>query len=204
MVVRNRDDFSEPVKRVVAQRVNYCCSNPGCGAQTGGPQSDQSKALNLGVAAHIAAAAPDGPRYDANQSEEMRKGTENAIWLCQNCAKLIDNDSARFPASLLQDWKRRAEQSASDRIGKPSSVEPPIPIGDKWVSMPYVEKAGIPEEQRKLGYECRWSSAKYEAERVDIDGWERVIFTERDGTRCYLKIKDPTAGGYMILLRRKL
>src|SRR5579871_1727431 len=56
-----RDDFSEEVKRTLAARVNYFCSNPDCRAQTTGPQVDPSKVLNVGVAAHITAASDGGP-----------------------------------------------------------------------------------------------------------------------------------------------
>ena len=61
---KTRDDFGEEVKRAVAARVGHRCSMPGCGATTSGPRIDSSKSLNLGVAAHITAAALGGPRYD--------------------------------------------------------------------------------------------------------------------------------------------
>ena len=90
-----RDDFPEEVKRIVAARVGNQCSNPDCRALTSGPQIDPTKALNVGVAAHITAAAPGGPRYDPSLTPEERRHPDNAIWLCQNCAKLVDNDPAQ-------------------------------------------------------------------------------------------------------------
>src|SRR5258708_32968847 len=95
-----RDEFSENTKRVVAARVAYRCSNPECRAPTTGPQVETSRTLNVGVAAHISAAAPGGPRYDPALSSEQRSDIANAIWLCQNCAKLIDNDAQRFTPRL--------------------------------------------------------------------------------------------------------
>ncbi len=68
--------------------------------------------INLGVGAHITAASPGGPRYDPSLSSQQRESAENGIWLCQNCAKLIDNDSARYPAEALRQWKAKAESSA--------------------------------------------------------------------------------------------
>ncbi len=59
-----RDDFPNAMKRALPERVNFCCSKPDCRAPTSGPQADASKAVNVGVAAHITAAAPGGPRYD--------------------------------------------------------------------------------------------------------------------------------------------
>jgi hypothetical protein len=46
----------------------------------------------------------------------------NGIWLCQTCAKLVDNDAQRFPADLLREWKAGAEAEALQRIGKTSST----------------------------------------------------------------------------------
>ncbi|RXG88729.1 hypothetical protein [Bradyrhizobium zhanjiangense] len=36
----------------------------------------------------------------------------NGIWLCQNHAKLIDDDEIAFPATLLREWKDTAERMA--------------------------------------------------------------------------------------------
>jgi hypothetical protein len=118
-----RDEFTHTVKRTIALRVNYRCSNPICGANTSGPQLDPVKSLSVGVAAHITAAAPGGPRYNSNLSEEQRKSSENGIWLCQNCAKLVDNDPLRFAEDLLRHWKQAAEQCALQQIGRRSPFD---------------------------------------------------------------------------------
>ena len=113
-----RDDFREEVKRILAARVGNFCSNPNCRALTSGPQNDTAKALNVGVAAHITAAAQRGPRYDPSLSSEQRCHPNNGIWLCQTCAKLADNDAAQFPTDLLRAWKTMAEHHARTNIGK--------------------------------------------------------------------------------------
>lgn len=112
------DDFSDPVKRALASRVGNLCSNPECRALTSGPQDDPAKAVNLGVAAHITAASPGGPRYDAELLPEERSAPSNGLWLCQNCAKLVDNDAVRFGVDLLLRWKGTAEADARNRVGK--------------------------------------------------------------------------------------
>lgn len=117
-ILRVRDDFSEVVKRTVAARVNHLCSNPSCRAPTSGPQEHSSKSLNVGVAAHITAASQGGPRYNPAQTAEERRHPDNAIWLCQNCAKLVDNDESRFTESELRKWKQDAEAEALAKIGK--------------------------------------------------------------------------------------
>ena len=113
-----RDDFGEDTKRILAQRVGGQCSNPTCRAKTSGPQVNPAKALNVGVAAHITGASPEGPRYREDFDSDARKHPSNGIWLCQNCAKLVDNDEEQFPETTLRAWKAKAEQEALGVIGK--------------------------------------------------------------------------------------
>src|SRR5258708_16326923 len=54
-------------------------------------------------------------------SERDRRSASNGIWLCQNCAKLIDNDLQTYPVSLLWNWKGVAEEEARTRVGQTSS-----------------------------------------------------------------------------------
>lgn len=113
-----RDDFNSATRRVLAERVAYRCSNPDCRAPTAGPQVRPEGALNVGVAAHITAASAAGPRFNSALSESERSDIGNGIWLCQTCAKLIDNDVERYTESLLRNWKRSAERDALAAIGK--------------------------------------------------------------------------------------
>ncbi|MCL4267590.1 MAG: hypothetical protein KJ069_30740 [Anaerolineae bacterium] len=113
-----RDNFSPNVKRVVAQRVAYHCSNPKCNRSTTGPQIEETKSVILGVCAHITAASPGGPRYDPNLTSKERKSPKNAIWLCQFCAKLIDADELKYPKEKLFEWKVSAERAAQKELEK--------------------------------------------------------------------------------------
>jgi hypothetical protein len=135
---------------------------------------------------------------------EERANIANGVWLCQNCAKLVDNDQARFTAKVLHAWKAAAEEAALDQVGKTSPQRVAVTIVDKWVNMSYPEKAGIIEELTNEGHDVRWSAANKESERVDLEGWEPVLLDQPDGTRARLKIRDdPFIGGYLILLKRK-
>jgi hypothetical protein len=111
-----RDDFAKRTIDILAKRVNYRCSNPNCRKPTSGPREDPTKAVNIGVAAHITAASEGGSRYDPRLTSEERKHPDNGIWLCWNCSKLIDNDPERYPTDLLHQWKRQAEQMALDEL----------------------------------------------------------------------------------------
>lgn len=108
-----RDDFSAGTKELLARRVGFTCSNPECQQVTSGPQANPAGSVNIGVAAHISAASPGGARYEADLSPEQRADSSNGIWLCQTCAKLIDNDPIRFSRAVLEGWKRAAERSAA-------------------------------------------------------------------------------------------
>lgn len=111
---RKRDDFTSTTKSKIASRVGYRCSAPNCRRSTSRPDPvNTSEAINQGVAAHIHAASPGGPRFDKIMSTEQRKAAENGIWLCQNCAKVIDSSEDAFPASLLIVWKNIAEEIAA-------------------------------------------------------------------------------------------
>ena len=135
-----RDDFTEEVKRTLAARVNNFCSNPDCRAQTTGPQEDPTKVVNVGVAGHITAASPGGPRYNPALSPEERRHSDNGIWLCQNCAKLVDSDVSGFQEKLLRAWKTIAEERARNSIGKTSTGEMPSPNLELYLEFQGIEK----------------------------------------------------------------
>lgn len=126
IVSKGRDDFPVFVKEMLAKRVRHECSNPDCRKPTSGPQEDPLKAINIGVASHISAASPNGPRFDASLGPEQRAAIDNGIWLCQNCGKLVDNDAIRYPVELLRSWKTLAEYRAAralEESRRPGSEE---------------------------------------------------------------------------------
>lgn len=128
----NRDDFSQATKNRLAKQARYHCSNPSCRKLTSAPTSDGVKEVNIGVAAHICAAAP-GPsarRYRADMTPEQRKSHENGIWLCQDCAKAIDSADPAFSESFLQDWKKKHSEdmwrSVIDKVAFGPSMPPTV------------------------------------------------------------------------------
>jgi hypothetical protein len=85
----------------------------------------EGDSVNVGVAAHISAAAVGGPRYNGALTPAERASIKNGIWLCQTCAKIIDADELRYPEPTLLGWKRAAEHEAQRRIGKATSSTKP-------------------------------------------------------------------------------
>lgn len=118
-----RDDFSLKTKELLAKRVANRCSNPGCRNLTSGPHEDPTKVVNIGVAAHITAASPDGPRFDSSLTPNQRRSIKNGIWLCQSCAKLVDNDPIHYGADVLNQWKVQAEESTARELEHRRSVD---------------------------------------------------------------------------------
>lgn len=89
---------------------------------TSGPQEDPTRVVNIGVAAHITAASPDGPRFDPSLTAEQRSSVQNGIWLCQTCGKLVDNDELRYTLAVLRDWKIAAEAAATRDLERPRTA----------------------------------------------------------------------------------
>jgi hypothetical protein len=76
-MVGKRDEFPEAVLRAVSRRAGLHCSNPKCGSATTGPQaSDELSVINIGVGAHITAAASGGKRYDNCSPQKSEAPTD--------------------------------------------------------------------------------------------------------------------------------
>jgi hypothetical protein len=101
-----RDEFPQTVVRIIGERAAYYCSNPNCRNLTISAHSQTNKSLSKGVAAHIFAASPGGPRYNPNQSTGERKSPDNGIWLCHNCSDVVDKDELLYTGELLLEWKK--------------------------------------------------------------------------------------------------
>jgi len=111
-----RDDFTKKTIDILGKRVAFRCSNPDCGKITIGPNEEKEKTTIIGVAAHITAASPEGPRFNSELSEDERRHIDNGIWLCSNCATLIDKDPDKYSVKLLNSWRQQAELSTYKQL----------------------------------------------------------------------------------------
>jgi hypothetical protein len=110
--INKRDEFLLSIKRKLAERAHYICSNPECKKMTVRPHDDPNKSTITGIAAHISGAR-DGKkaiRFDINQSPADRKSIKNGIWLCHDCSDIVDKDEKNYPAILLKQWKYMHEE----------------------------------------------------------------------------------------------
>lgn len=127
-----RDEFAKPIIETLAKRAAFICSNPQCRVMcVGASFAAEDKFLYIGTAAHIHAAAPRGPRYDARQSPAERSGIANAIFLCASCADMIDKaGGADFTADLLRAWKAEHEKWVAGNLNKRATPELTILDGE--------------------------------------------------------------------------
>src|SRR5581483_5650282 len=135
------------------------CSNPACRKRTSGPHTDDDKALNVGVAAHVTAASVGGPRYDAAIGSEDRKVIGNGIWLCQTCAKLVDNDESRYTKELLFQWKQDAEQEALGEIESASGGTSPSDVDALKEYSAQFDRAALQDALRSCGSYKKFAEA---------------------------------------------
>jgi hypothetical protein len=127
-----RDDFPKQTITEIAKGVGYRCSNPECTRPTVGANAAQDGLITIGVAAHICAASPGGPRYEPAQTRKARRAKENGIWLCQNCGRLVDADAQKFTVEVLTGWKRGAQDRAFRELvasGVPAPTEEAVRVG---------------------------------------------------------------------------
>jgi len=120
MIPKDRDDFNKPVVDALAKRAAFICSNPDCRTLTIAPSSEDTlKFIYIGKAAHIAAASEGGPRFDRGMSSDDRKSIDNGVFLCSNCADMIDkNMGIDFPVPLLKEWKGTHETWVGNNLNK--------------------------------------------------------------------------------------
>ena len=112
-----RAEFTQKTKDILAARVAYRCSYPGCSRLTIGPGHENEEAVaRTGEAAHIYAASENGPRPNPSLTLEQRSAITNGIWLCKNHARLIDVDTSNFSAETLFLWKQQAEKDTYRKL----------------------------------------------------------------------------------------
>ncbi len=166
----SRDEFPNGVVRILQERVANRCSNPGCGCATSGPNFSPTKATRIGVAAHITAAAQNGPRYDSRLTAEQRTSIENGIWLCHNCSRLIDADPITYSIQVLVSWKTQAEAWARTAL-ETRSAEPVKRPGELGWICPYCGTTVVHGIQVCLG--CK-AEVVYGATRVERENAGRI------------------------------
>ena len=130
-----RANFSSRVRSLVAARAGYRCSFPECGRSTIGPGAGREETASIGVAAHIYAAAPGGPRGPGHASTSELDSVGNALWLCAKHARIVDaNRGDKFPAPVLLSYRDVHEARLSLELEDIATL-------DGWIEMVKVANA---------------------------------------------------------------
>jgi len=127
-VAHERHDFTKPTIQRLRDRAGNVCSFPEChvhthGAAFSGDKANSDKSVGIGIACHIKAAAPGGPRYDVKQTKDERRHIDNGIWMCQTHSKLVDADDSAYSVETLVEWKQKAEARSNSLINRKSFTE---------------------------------------------------------------------------------
>lgn len=125
-------DFSAATRKILAERAGYQCSVLNCGRHTVGPGPGRTESIRTGMAAHIYAASPGGPRGTGGLTAAERSDPDNGIWCCYLHGKAIDSAKGNSYSTVeLKAWKRLHELRKSaeitgitrDRFGLVESIE---------------------------------------------------------------------------------
>jgi len=107
---------SATVKRLFAVSGN-CCAFPKCKNTL----VDQPSGKVTGEICHINARSADGPRYEAEQTDEERHSYKNLLLLCPIHHQVIDDDPVAYTTERLQQMKSKHE-AAQPNIGELNDV----------------------------------------------------------------------------------
>lgn len=114
---RQNREFSQAVRQRLAERVAFMCSNPLCRRLTVKRAAEGDGVVHQGKASHILPASPSGPRAGkAGQADELCRSLENGIWLCDICAREVDDNRANYPVVTLHQWKDEAEHYVEELV----------------------------------------------------------------------------------------
>ncbi|MDR0394904.1 MAG: hypothetical protein LBH77_07070 [Tannerella sp.] len=112
MTAKNQKDKARLYKPSVIRRLDILsgneCAHPDCSKRL---IAEDGKSI-ISKICHIAAASPEGPRYEKSMTEDERRGFDNLILLCDEHHIMIDNkeNESLYPASLLKKWKSKHEK----------------------------------------------------------------------------------------------
>jgi hypothetical protein len=175
MAKKSRDEFTAKTVLQIAKRACWLCSFPSCRTPTVGATEDGKGEINIGTAAHICAAAPGGPRYDENMSEEERSSAENGVWMCRDHGKAIDSDVKQFTATVLREWKRQAELDSWRRVLRNEAARAPGAVGDADLAKRL--RAAAEKDLDVFRKTSKWPRTSV-ALRLEVEGFDTPVATD--------------------------
>ncbi|WP_256591667.1 hypothetical protein [Pseudomonas sp. HMWF006] len=172
-------------------RASYLCSY--CKCSTVGPSDEASNAVTMvGVAAHIAAAAPGSGarRYDPDMTPSERSHIDNGIWLCGTCSVLIDRDERRFSVSYLKELKYQHEASRRIHGQGGTDSEEIIAIGPHLIAVGSVMQSNPEGTRVRISHFLRGTIRDLWSLSQDLNKWPHE--------RRYVLLNELGYGGLMV------
>jgi hypothetical protein len=118
------------LKRLFALSRNRCAFG-GCTTQIVDPASG----VLSGEICHIKARKPNGPRYDANQTDEERHAFANLIILCRLHHTTVDAQPTTFTVELLSEMKDIHERDGNIELSQQDARLARLLISDYFANM---------------------------------------------------------------------
>ena len=117
---QKREEFREPIKKIIAARAGYRCNFPGCHKTLIGPGYKNDEFITIGEYSHIFSAVKNGPRTDGGLSPAELARPENGIYLCRVHHQIVDTKSQdnKYTSDLLTLYKNRHEFQISGELGE--------------------------------------------------------------------------------------
>lgn len=100
-----------PTLKALFARSKNRCAFPGCKV----PLSEDTGTVT-GEVCHIRAANFNGPRYDANQTDQARHAAANLVLMCGRHHKIIDTETTEFTVARLEAIKHAHEVTGIPEI----------------------------------------------------------------------------------------
>lgn len=117
----NPHSFTSGTQKALFRLARGTCYFPGCEREILTLESGEPL-VDVQIA-HIAAAEPAGPRFDASMTDEERRSIDNLILLCQAHHNLVDKVRPDdFPVDTLRRWKSDNEDPALRSALRDASV----------------------------------------------------------------------------------
>ena len=200
-LAHERHDFLQSTVRRLRDRAGNVCSFPNCHVHTHGAAFTGDKAVGVGVACHIKAAASGGPRYDCEQSKNERQHIDNGIWMCQTHSKLVDADDSAYSVETLLEWKQKAEARSNRLINQKSFTEcevkaaveeGAVSVLQRWVNKS-TEPFDTPLAEAMQGYESGLEALdpRFKVQVDKIGGnFSHIITAAQDTVSLQLILQD--------------
>lgn len=165
------------------------CAFPGCHA----PIVDDDSGIVVGEICHIKGKSPNGPRYDANQTDEDRNGYDNLLVMCNPHNKIVDHRQTRdqYPEERLRQFKEKHEARFKSSVVQPALLQrfinkfrellPPITPSMIRLAVSFLRsRTERPEDEYQLKVRCsNVTESELEDFRLEIEvpsGYQLAVF----------------------------